>query len=163
LRAEFGEAGWECPQILEAMESCGEVYFDRVSQVRMSTWSLGRVSLVGDAAFCPSLLAGQGSALAMFGAYILPGELSREADQPQKAFQRYEQQLRPFIAGKQEAAVKFAGSFAPKTRLGIFLRNEITKAFKLPFVAQLAMGPSLMDRIDLPDYPVLADVGARTQ
>jgi len=163
LRAEFGEAGWECPQILEAMESCGEIYFDRVSQVRMSTWSLGRVSLVGDAAFCPSLLAGQGSALAMFGAYILAGELSREADQPQKAFQRYEQQLRPFITGKQDAAVKFAGSFAPRTRLGIFLRNEITKAFKLPFVAELAMGPSLMDRIDLPDYPVSADAGATTQ
>lgn len=97
LRAEFGKAGWECPQILEAMKSCGEIYFDRVSQIRMSTWSQGRVSLVGDAAFCPSLLAGQGSALAMFGAYILAGELSRSADQPQKAFHRYEQQLRTFI------------------------------------------------------------------
>jgi 2-polyprenyl-6-methoxyphenol hydroxylase-like FAD-dependent oxidoreductase len=80
-----------------------------------------------------------------------------------RAFQRYEQQLRPFIAGKQDAAVKFSGSFAPKTRLGIFLRNEITKAFELPFVAELAMGPSLMDRIDLPDYPVSADAGATTQ
>ena len=163
LRAEFGEAGWECPQILEAMESCGEIYFDRVSQIRMSTWSQGRVSLVGDAAFCPSLLAGQGSALAMFGAYILAGELSRSSDQPQKAFQRYEQQLRPFIVGKQDAAVKFSGSFAPKTRLGIFLRNKITQAFKLPFVAEMAMGPSLMDRIDLPDYMASVDASTRTR
>jgi 2-polyprenyl-6-methoxyphenol hydroxylase-like FAD-dependent oxidoreductase len=95
LRAEFGQAGWECPQILAAMETCGEIYFDRVSQIRMDAWSRGRVSLVGDAAFCPSLLAGQGSALAMFGAYVLAEELNRTASQPQKAFQRYEQQLRP--------------------------------------------------------------------
>ncbi|HYY30312.1 MAG TPA: FAD-binding domain [Chthoniobacterales bacterium] len=159
LRAEFGEAGWECPQILEAMESCGDIYFDRVSQIRMETWSQGRVSLVGDAAFCPSLLAGQGSALAIIGAYVLAGELSRTASRPNKAFQRYEQQLRPFIASKQDAAVRLSGSFAPKTRFGIFLRNQITETFKLPFVAELAMGPSLLDRIDLPDYPVSVDLG----
>jgi 2-polyprenyl-6-methoxyphenol hydroxylase-like FAD-dependent oxidoreductase len=77
LRAEFGGAGWECPQILEAMESCGNIYFDRVSQIRTPNWSLGRVGLVGDAAFCPSLLAGQGAALAMIAAYVSGGELSR--------------------------------------------------------------------------------------
>jgi 2-polyprenyl-6-methoxyphenol hydroxylase-like FAD-dependent oxidoreductase len=163
LRAEFGQAGWECPQILAAMETCGEIYFDRVSQVQMNAWSRGRVSLVGDAAFCPSLLAGQGSALAMFGAYVLAGELSRTASQPQKAFQRYEQQLRPFISRKQDAAAKFSSSFAPKTHLWIFVRNQITKAFKLPFVAELTMGASLLDRIDLPEYPVFADSGARSQ
>ncbi|HEY5779855.1 MAG TPA: FAD-dependent monooxygenase, partial [Terrimicrobiaceae bacterium] len=65
LRAEFGQVGWECPQILAAMDSCDEVYFDRVSQIKMEKWSQGRVGLVGDAAFCPSLLAGQGAALAM--------------------------------------------------------------------------------------------------
>lgn len=48
---------------------------DRVSQIRMDTWSNGRVGLIGDAAFCPSLLAGQGSALAMIAAYALAGEL----------------------------------------------------------------------------------------
>jgi 2-polyprenyl-6-methoxyphenol hydroxylase-like FAD-dependent oxidoreductase len=161
LRAEFGEARWECPQILAAMESCGDVYFDRVSQICMDSWSRGRVGLVGDAAFCPSLLAGQGSALAMTAAYVLAGELGRTADQPQSAFQRYEQQLRPFIARKQEAAVKLTSSFAPKTHFGIFLRNKITKAFKLPFVAELAMGPSLLDRLDLPDYAATASPAKR--
>ena len=163
LRAEFGEAEWECPQILAAMESCDEVYFDRVSQVRMDTWSQGRVALIGDAAFCPSLLAGQGAALAMISGYVLAGELSRAASQPQEAFQRYEQQLRRFIADKQKAAVQLASSFAPKTQLGIFFRNQVTKAFKLPLVVKLAMGPSLFDRIDLPDYPVSVGVVPRTQ
>jgi 2-polyprenyl-6-methoxyphenol hydroxylase-like FAD-dependent oxidoreductase len=133
------------------MESCGDIYFDRVSQIRMDTWSRGRVSLVGDAAFCPSLLAGQGSALAMIGAYVLAGELSQAA--PQKAFELYEQRLHAFVTDKQDGAMKLSGSFAPKTRFGIFFRNQITRTFKLPFVAELAMGTSLLDRIDLPDYP----------
>jgi 2-polyprenyl-6-methoxyphenol hydroxylase-like FAD-dependent oxidoreductase len=85
LRAQFGNLGWECPQILAAMESCPELYFDRVSQIRMDTWSKGRVALIGDATFCPSLLAGQGSALAMIAAYVLAGELSRTPNSPEKA------------------------------------------------------------------------------
>ena len=93
----------------------------------MDRWSQGRVGLIGDAAFCPSLLAGQGAALAMVAAYVLAGELGRRGSLPQQAFARYEDRLHPFIANKQKAAVQFAGSFAPKTRLGLFFRNQITK------------------------------------
>ena len=56
-----------------------------------------------------------------------------------------------------DGAVKLSGSFAPKTHLGIFFRNQITKALKLPFAAELAMGPSLLDRVDLPEYPGSVD------
>jgi 2-polyprenyl-6-methoxyphenol hydroxylase-like FAD-dependent oxidoreductase len=152
LRSQFGGLGWECPQILSAMESCDEVYFDRVSQIRMDTWSQGRVALVGDAAFCPSLLAGQGSALAMIGAYVLAGELGRANSSPEEAFKRYEQLLQPFMLTKQNAAEKFASSFAPKTRWGLFLRNQVTKILAIPFVTKRVMGSTLLDRIDLPDY-----------
>ena len=152
LRAQFGNLGWECPQILAAMESCGELYFDRVSQIRMDTWSNGRVGLIGDAAFCPSLIAGQGSALAMIAAYVLAGELGRTRKSPEEALKRYENFLHNFMLAKQRAAEKLAASFTPKTRWGLFLRNQIIKAFAIPFVAKLAMGPSLLDRIDLPDY-----------
>src|SRR5271165_1803307 len=61
-----------------------EVYFDRVSQIQMDTWSQGRVGLIGDAAFCPSLLAGQGAALAMTAAYVLAGELAQTGGAPQQ-------------------------------------------------------------------------------
>lgn len=120
----------------------------------MEKWSQGRVGLVGDAAFCPSLLAGQGATLAMFAAYVLAGELGKIGNQPHEAFDRYEGRLHPFIVDKQKAAVQFAGSFAPKTQFGLFFRNQITRTFRLPFIAKLAMGRSLLDRIDLPDYPV---------
>lgn len=152
VRSQFGNIGWECPKILEALDSCNEVYFDGVSQIRMDTWSKGRVGLVGDAAFCPSLLAGQGSALAMIAAYVLAGELGKAKHVPEVAFRRYESLLHTFILDKQKAAEKFAGSFAPKTQLGLLLRNQITKMFAIPFVPKLLMGSSLLDRIELPDY-----------
>jgi 2-polyprenyl-6-methoxyphenol hydroxylase-like FAD-dependent oxidoreductase len=61
LRKRFGSSGWECPQILEALDTTGDFYFDRVSQIRMDPqqglWTRGRVTLAGDAASCVSLLA----------------------------------------------------------------------------------------------------------
>ena len=77
VRTKFGNSGWECRRILDALDGASQLYFDRVSQIRMEHWSRGRVALVGDAAYCVSLLAGQGSALAMTGAYILAGELAK--------------------------------------------------------------------------------------
>jgi 2-polyprenyl-6-methoxyphenol hydroxylase-like FAD-dependent oxidoreductase len=154
LRREYERAGWECPRILDALERCEELYFDRVSQIRMDCWSRGRVALVGDAAFCPSLLAGQGSALAMTASYVLAGELARAHGRFQEAFGRYESVLRAFIAGKQKAAEQFAGSFAPRTRLGLVLRNQMSKALRFPLVADLMIGRSLLDRLTLPAYPL---------
>lgn len=152
LHYQFDGLGWECPQILTAMDVCEDLYFDRVSQIRMDSWSKGRVGLIGDAAFCPSLLAGQGSALAMIAAYVLAGELSRAKKSPQEALKRYERLLRPFMCSKQNAAEKFASSFAPNTRFGIFLRNQASKLLATPFVAKRLMGSALLDRFDLPDY-----------
>jgi 2-polyprenyl-6-methoxyphenol hydroxylase-like FAD-dependent oxidoreductase len=152
LHAAFDHAGWECSQILAALEASDDIYFDPVSQIRLDAWSRGRVALVGDAAFAPSLLAGQGSALAMTAAYVLAGELGRSPDQPQEAFARYEHMLRPFIVEKQVAAEKFARSFAPRTNFGLFVRNQATRLFAIPQLAKLILGNSLLDRLDLPDY-----------
>jgi 2-polyprenyl-6-methoxyphenol hydroxylase-like FAD-dependent oxidoreductase len=153
LRSTFGEAGWECRQILSAMEKASDIYFDSVSQIRMEEWWRGRVALIGDAAAAPSLLAGQGAALAMVAAYVLAGELSR-APAPQIAFRRYQDLLRPFLTAKQKAAAQFAGSFAPRSRLGLFLRNQMTRAFAIPYLSTLALGPVIRDRFDLPDYQI---------
>jgi len=161
LHATFGDAGWECPLILAALDKCDEIFFDRVSQIRMDVWSLGRVALIGDAAFCPSLLAGHGAALAMVAAYVLAGELIKRQGHLETALQSYEQGLRSFVIDKQKAAEGFARSFAPKTRLGLFLRNQASKAFTLPGLAKLAMQRSLVDRLTLPDYfPESRDVDA---
>jgi 2-polyprenyl-6-methoxyphenol hydroxylase-like FAD-dependent oxidoreductase len=148
----FAGMGWETGDILAAITESDDLYVDRVSQIHMPRWSRDRIALVGDAAFCPSLLAGEGSALAMTAAYVLAGELRLADWDHAAAFARYEQKLRPFIEKKQKAAADFAAAFAPKTRLGIALRNLVTRAFVIPGVADLAIGSSLKDDFALPMY-----------
>ena len=151
VRRQLSGLGWECAEIAAALARSDELYFDPVSQIWMDRWTTGRIALVGDAAYAPSLLAGQGSALALIGAYVLAGELGR-ADRIEDAFARYEALLQPFMRHKQKAAEGFAGSFAPKTRLGIFVRNQVTKLFNARHLAKLAFSRSLVDRIQLPHY-----------
>jgi 2-polyprenyl-6-methoxyphenol hydroxylase-like FAD-dependent oxidoreductase len=156
LRARFGRSGWECPRILDALEPATDVYFDRVSQIEMGaapgSWSNGRVTLAGDAAFCISLLGGQGSALAMAAAYVLAGELHRSGGRHQAAFARYQELFGPFVSNKQRAARRFAGTFAPKSRRSLFLRNLIMRLLSIGWVAQIAAGRGFADRIVIPEY-----------
>ena len=152
LRERFGGAGWEIAGILEALDGADDVYLDRVSQIEMDSWAKGRVALVGDAAFCISLLGGQGSALAMVGAYVLAGELASAQGAHGAAFARYHERLGDFLARKQRAAVSMAPFFGPRSALSIFLRNQVMKLMGIPIVAELAAGRDLRDRFELPSY-----------
>lgn len=156
LRMRFGQSGWECPQILDALDSVHELYFDRVSQIRMGTaersWSRGRVALVGDAAFCVSLLAGLGSSIAMAGAFILAGELYRAAGDYEAAFSQYQAQLDAFVRRKQRSALKFAGTFAPKSRFSMGMRNAVMNLLRIGWIADFAIGRDLGDHFSLPTY-----------
>jgi 2-polyprenyl-6-methoxyphenol hydroxylase-like FAD-dependent oxidoreductase len=152
LREVYGEARWECPGMLAELGRARELYLDRVSQIRMPEWSRGRVALVGDAAFCVSLLAGQGSALAMISAYVLAGELAAARGDYRRAYDAYDARLRSYIGVKQRGAVRLAGAFAPRTRKGLFFRNLFVKAFAVPGLARLAVGRDIADTLQLPDY-----------
>jgi len=134
------------------MEDAGDVYFDRVSQIRMDRWTTGRTALIGDAAACVSLLAGEGSGLAMAESYVLAGELRECRGDYRRAFARYESRMRPFLARKQESAAKFASSFAPRSSFGIVVRDLVTLTLRIPVIANLVIGRDLRDDIDLPDY-----------
>jgi len=156
LRKRFGKSGWECPQILDALDGVDELYFDRVSQIFMGpeagSWTRNRESLVGDAASCVSLLAGQGCSLAMAAAYILAGELHRAAPDFATAFARYQEKFAPFVLQKQRSALRFAGTFAPKSKFSMFFRNEVMNLMRIPFIADWAAGRQLADDLVLPEY-----------
>ena len=152
LQRGFGKAGWECPAILDAMNSSDDLFFDAVSQVRMDHWSVGRVALLGDACFCPSLLAGQGSALAMAGAYLLASELDAAGGDHTAAFESYQSRFKPFIDGKQKGALSSAGWFAPRTRLGVHMRNQTTRLMNAPLISTWMVKRLFADRFDLPAY-----------
>jgi 2-polyprenyl-6-methoxyphenol hydroxylase-like FAD-dependent oxidoreductase len=98
------------------------------------------------------LLAGQGSALGKAGAYVLAGELHRANGDYRSAFVRYQSLLAPLMRSKQEAALHLAGSFAPKSRLALWLRNRIFNLLRIEWIADLAVGRDLVDRVELPDY-----------
>jgi 2-polyprenyl-6-methoxyphenol hydroxylase-like FAD-dependent oxidoreductase len=110
------------------------------------------VALIGDAAFCLSLLGGQGCALAMVAAYILAGELKRSAGDHEAAFDRYEQKLRDFIAAKQKGALALASFFAPRSRLALFLGDQVTKLMNIPLISELAVGRQIRDKLEIPEY-----------
>jgi 2-polyprenyl-6-methoxyphenol hydroxylase-like FAD-dependent oxidoreductase len=154
LARAFAPAGWECPRILEAMQGADSLYFDRVSQIRMERWSKGRVALVGDAGACVSLLAGEGTGLAIAEAYVLAGELAATPDDLAGALARYEQRLMPFLRRKQLGAAKFAGTFAPATSFGIGFRDFATRLMRFDFVADWLVGRDLRDDITLPEYRI---------
>jgi 2-polyprenyl-6-methoxyphenol hydroxylase-like FAD-dependent oxidoreductase len=152
LARVFADLGWECPRILAALRDVGDFYFDGVSQVRMGRWAQGRTALVGDAAACVSLMAGEGTGLAMAEAYVLAGELRTCGGDHAAAFARYQQRLMPLLKSKQETAAKFGSSFAPKTAFGIWLRNLVTRLLRFPFVVNFLFARALRDEIELPDY-----------
>jgi 2-polyprenyl-6-methoxyphenol hydroxylase-like FAD-dependent oxidoreductase len=164
LREAYGDGKWECPRILAELDRADDLYFDRVSQIRMGSWSQGRVALVGDAAFCISLVGGQGSALAMLSAYVLAGELAKAGRRHEEAFANYEAGLRAFIERKQRGAERFATAFAPKTRFGLWFRNQVIRALAIPGLARFGVGRDISDTLPLPDYrwPSLPEAGPET-
>ena len=152
VRRAFDGVGWECGEILDAMSGAEEFYFDSVSQVRMDRWSRGRIALVGDSCFCPSLLAGEGAAFAMAGSYLLAGELKAALGDYERAFRRYQAQFKAFIDAKQKKAESFAAWFTPKTPFRLLLRNMTTRLMTVPFLSDWVMHRFIADRFSLPDY-----------
>jgi 2-polyprenyl-6-methoxyphenol hydroxylase-like FAD-dependent oxidoreductase len=156
VREEFRDVGWETQNILAMMEGVDDIYFDRMSQIRMSSWHKGRVALVGDAAAAVSLLAGEGTGLALVETYILAGEIARAGSDYGRAFDAYEERLRPFLKRKQEMSARSGSTFVPSTEFGVWVRNQATKLIGIPGIASLFLGRHLRDDLDLPAYNDLA-------
>lgn len=139
----FIDAGWEFPTFLEAMKTSPDFYADVTCQIKMEKYFTGRVALVGDAAHCPSPLSGQGTSLALVGAYLLATEIADGSDFA-AAFERYDARMRPFATKNQEVAVKIAKGFAPSTPFQEWSRNALMRMFPyMPgksMIMKMAMG-----------------------
>ncbi|MYS81790.1 FAD-dependent monooxygenase [Embleya scabrispora] len=118
----FADVGWEVPGMVAAMRKSDDLFFDAVSQIRMPRWSDGRVALVGDAAWAPSFLTGQGSSLALVGAYMLAGSV---ADRHHAAgFGAYEHNTREFVTVNQNLVGKGGATLFPTTTEALEERND---------------------------------------
>jgi 2-polyprenyl-6-methoxyphenol hydroxylase-like FAD-dependent oxidoreductase len=104
VREQCANMGWEVPKLLDLMEQARDFYLGPIAQVKMERCTKGRIALVGDAAYCPSPFTGQGSSLAIVGAYVLAWELAQSPHNHEVAFSCYETTMRPFVKVNQAIA-----------------------------------------------------------
>jgi 2-polyprenyl-6-methoxyphenol hydroxylase-like FAD-dependent oxidoreductase len=104
LKEGFAKVGWEASRLLAEMKNSPDFYFDAAAQVQMPHWAKERAVLVGDAGYAPSPLSGQGTSLALVGAYVLASELAEAQGDYEKAFSNYEELLREFVKKNQKLA-----------------------------------------------------------
>jgi 2-polyprenyl-6-methoxyphenol hydroxylase-like FAD-dependent oxidoreductase len=126
LGAAYAGAGWRVPELLAQVRAAQDLWFDSVSQVRLDSWASGRVALLGDAASSVSLF-GDGSTLAMAGAYTLAEELAGSPADPAAAFARYEAKHRRLVEPRQNSVGVASALMVPATRAGVAARNAATR------------------------------------
>ncbi|MBD3943613.1 FAD-dependent monooxygenase [Microbacterium sp. NEAU-LLC] len=131
--ADADRRTWRVRELLDAAAADPFLYFDAVSQVRLTRWSTGRVVLIGDAAYCASPASGAGAELAVAGAHRLATELAAADGDHRAAFARYQATLEPFVRRRQRIGANLR-MMVPRTEAGRRLRDGFTR---LPFLTSL--------------------------
>lgn len=154
----FADDGWQVPALLEAMREARDLHIAPSMQIRMDSWTSGRVALVGDAGYCPDPMSGQGTGLALIGAYLFAGELSKADGDHTVAFPAYQDATKAFVEASQRLA-NFSTSFAapPGGNTRVRLREQGMRAFFSALSAAKRLGTRLPDwdvhgKLDLPTY-----------
>src|SRR2546423_894345 len=99
-------------------------YFDAICQVHVDRWARGRLVLVGDAGYCGSPLTGLGTSMSLVGAYVLAGELAATPHDHEAAFQRYQQEMRDYVAAGLKLPPGGVKGFAPNSQFMISMRSR---------------------------------------
>jgi 2-polyprenyl-6-methoxyphenol hydroxylase-like FAD-dependent oxidoreductase len=136
LTRAYGDLGWVVPDLLADLDDT-PVYFDSVSQIILDRWSQGRVVLLGDAAWCVTLLAGYGSSLAVGGADLLGTALERHPGDITAALSAWETELRPVAEDRQRMGRRNIGTHAPANRRQLLLRELPLRLAALPPVTRM--------------------------
>ncbi|HEY9260764.1 FAD-dependent monooxygenase [Chitinophaga sp.] len=127
---QFSRTGWRTPELLEEVKHSKTFYFDKLCQMKMPSWTKGKVALVGDAGYCPSPAAGRGGSLAIDGAAALADAFQQYPDNVELAFQEYNTRFRPFIEEVQASVVNEGlERLIPLTEEAIRIRNQQTNIF----------------------------------
>jgi 2-polyprenyl-6-methoxyphenol hydroxylase-like FAD-dependent oxidoreductase len=135
LTQRYHGLGWMIPRVLQHCPDGPELYYDQVAQIELSTWSRGRVALVGDACQAVSLLSGQGASLAIAGAHLLAGELVQRQD-VSDALLRYQERLLPRVLRRQAAGRRLAEWFLPSSRVRLHMRRFALHVIRAPGLEQ---------------------------
>lgn len=122
---QFTGESWRTSELLEELKNSKTFYFDKLCQIRMPSWTKGRVALVGDAGYCASPAAGRGGSLAIDGAAALADAMQKHNGNFELAFQDYNKNFRPFLEEIQAEAVRMGlETLLPSTEEAIQKRNR---------------------------------------
>ena len=159
LREVFSDEGWEVPRLLAELDDAPDLYFDSISQIRMDTWSNGRVTLVGDAGYSPGAAVGGGTSLAVVGAYVLAGELSAAAGDVRRGLASYEREMRELVRRSRTIGPTSMRTLIPRTARQVWLTAQVLRfGPRLPSGVQRALfslqgGPArALDAVTVKDY-----------
>jgi 2-polyprenyl-6-methoxyphenol hydroxylase-like FAD-dependent oxidoreductase len=159
LREHFADMDWEVPRLLTELDDTPAFYFDSITQLRLDTWSRGRVTLVGDAGYCPGAAVGGSTSLAVVGAYTLAGELATHAPDHTAAFAAYEREIGDYVKRSRTFAISAAKKVVPARPLDLWVLVQAARWVNmLPGavsrgIAKLNRGGiRLHDSISLKDY-----------
>ncbi|MEU7838101.1 FAD-dependent monooxygenase [Nonomuraea sp. NPDC049129] len=168
LRGAFRGLHADVDRWLAELDRTPAFYFDSITQLHMDTWSRGRVTLVGDAGYCPGPAVGGSTSLAIVGAYVLAGELARAGGDHERAFPAYERAMAEHVRGSRAVALSAAKTLVPTSRLGV---RGLVQGLRL--ISALPAGPSralvrlttksarLYNSMIIDDYPVSPTASGR--
>ncbi|MFB4265514.1 FAD-dependent monooxygenase [Nonomuraea sp. GTA35] len=159
LRERFAGVGWQVPRLLAELEHTPAFYFDSITQLRLDTWSRGRVTLVGDAGYCPGPAVGGSTSLAVVGAYVLAGELAAHGGDHTRAYPAYEAEIGEYVRRSRTFAINAAKRIVPGSRFdlwallqGVRLVNRLPVALTRAAVKLGSKGVRLHDSVALKGY-----------
>lgn len=125
------------PKVLNGITDDTNIYMDTTTQIRMPKWYSKKVVLVGDAAYCLTLVSGQGASMAMGGAYVLAEELQKN-NNIEEALTNYDKRLRPFIEDMLDKSKKFASNFIPSSDFGLWVTDKLVALSGFSIIKNLA-------------------------
>ncbi|OBJ84985.1 FAD-dependent monooxygenase [Mycobacterium asiaticum] len=128
LRERFAGMNPEVGVWLDELDRTPAFYFDSITQLQLDTWSRGRVTLVGDAGYCPGPAVGGSTSLSVFGAYVLAGEMAQARSDYARAFAEYERQLADPVRRSRAFARVTAKRLIPDSTRGMW---ALTRAAQL--------------------------------
>jgi 2-polyprenyl-6-methoxyphenol hydroxylase-like FAD-dependent oxidoreductase len=162
LRTVCAGLGWEVPRLLEHLDAADDFYLDSISQIRLPSWSHGRITLAGDAGYGPGPAVGGGSSLAVVGAYVLASELAAAGDDVSVAFPAYERALADAVAASRTIGPSVLATLIPRSDLQVWTTAQAMRLLpRLPRFLQRKLtsfggGPAAMlNGVDLRDPLVL--------
>ena len=131
----FSGLGWSVPALLEDLRQADDLYVDQIKQIRLDKWYAGHMVLLGDAAYAPSLATGQGTSMAITGAYVLAREIIAAEGKAEIAFTGYQQAMEKYVKLNQKMG---------KNVKNMVAKNERVLKMQIRFLKLLAKTPFLI-------------------